>query len=187
MDAFVRRCLSCDEGDQYAEAHRRLDRVLLTRILEATGGDQHDAARRLGISPESLGRRLRELGPHPSRGIEVGDEREQTDLPHRSLADIEWEHIQRVLSATNQNREEAAKILGIGEATLYRRLRSVRTSNCRDLACNSPLLSKWEGRCRFESRKHHFETLHRLPNIDAVLADLAHPLACSLSHPRLLL
>jgi two-component system nitrogen regulation response regulator GlnG len=123
LDAFVRRCLSCDEGDRYAQAHSRLDRVLLTRILEATGGDQHDAARRLGISPESLGRRLRELGPHPSRGIEVGDEREQTDLPHRSLADIEWEHIQRVLSATNQNREEAAKILGIGEATLYRRLR----------------------------------------------------------------
>ena len=63
------------------------------------------------------------IGTHPSRGIEVGDEREQTDLPHRSLADIEWEHIQRVLSATNQNREEAAEILGIGEATLYRRLR----------------------------------------------------------------
>ncbi len=29
LEAFVRRCLSCDEGDQYAEAHRRLDRVLL--------------------------------------------------------------------------------------------------------------------------------------------------------------
>ena len=122
LDAFVRRCLSCDEGDRYAQAHSRLDRVLLTRILEATGGDQHDAAQ-VGDITRVPGRRLRELGPHPSRGIEVGDEREQTDLPHRSLADIEWEHIQRVLSATNQNREEAAKILGIGEATLYRRLR----------------------------------------------------------------
>ena len=40
-----------------------------------------------------------------------------------SLAEIEWEHIQRVLSMTNYNRQEAAKILGIGEATLYRRLR----------------------------------------------------------------
>ncbi len=45
------------------------------------------------------------------------------DWTHRSLADIEWEHIRRVLSATAGNREEAAKILGIGEATLYRRLR----------------------------------------------------------------
>ena len=54
LEAFVRRCLSCDEGNQYAEAHRRLDRVLLIRVLEAAGGDQHDAARRLGISPKSL-------------------------------------------------------------------------------------------------------------------------------------
>ncbi len=41
----------------------------------------------------------------------------------RSLADVEWDHIQRVLSAVEGNRAEAAKILGIGEATLYRRLR----------------------------------------------------------------
>jgi formate hydrogenlyase transcriptional activator len=40
-----------------------------------------------------------------------------------SLAEVEREHIQRVLSATEGNRAEAAKILGIGEATLYRRLR----------------------------------------------------------------
>jgi two-component system response regulator HydG len=39
------------------------------------------------------------------------------------LADVEREHIQRVLSAVHGNRAEAAKILGIGEATLYRRLR----------------------------------------------------------------
>jgi two-component system nitrogen regulation response regulator GlnG len=123
LEAFVGRCMLCEEGDQYAEAHRRLDRVLLIRILEGTGGDQRDAARRLGISPETLGCRLRELGLHPSRGLEGGDERKQTDLPHWTLADIEWEHIQRVLSATNGNRAEAAKILGIGEATLYRRLR----------------------------------------------------------------
>jgi ActR/RegA family two-component response regulator len=44
-------------------------------------------------------------------------------LAKRSLADIEWDHIQRVLSAAAGNRAEAAKILGIGEATLYRRLR----------------------------------------------------------------
>jgi DNA-binding NtrC family response regulator len=117
--------MSCDEGDQYAEAHRRLDRVLLVRVLEATGGDQRDAARRLGISPESLGCRLRELGldlPRAPEGIEAGEEREQPDLTHQSLADMEWEHIQRVLSATHGNRAEAAKILGIGESTLYRRL-----------------------------------------------------------------
>ena len=120
LEAFVQRCLSCGEPDQYAEAHRRLDRVLLVRILEATRGDQHQAARRLGMSPGFLGCRLRELGLHPSREPDEDDEGEQTLVPQLSLADIQWEYIQRVLSATHGNRKKAAKILGIGEATLYR-------------------------------------------------------------------
>ncbi len=127
MDAFVRRCLSFEGGDQYAEAHRRLDRILLTRALEAADEDQHHTARRLGISRDSLGRRLHELGLYPSRALEGEDEREQTLTPLKSLADIEWEHIRRVLSATHGNRTEAAKILGIGEAALYRRLRESQT------------------------------------------------------------
>ena len=47
---------------------------------------------------------------------------EPAERPHCSLAEVEREHIQRVLSATQGNRREAARILGIGEATLYRRL-----------------------------------------------------------------
>ena len=50
------------------------------------------------------------------------DKQELAETPHRSLAEVEWEHIQRILSATHGSRREAAKILGIGEATLYRRL-----------------------------------------------------------------
>jgi transcriptional regulator with PAS, ATPase and Fis domain len=42
--------------------------------------------------------------------------------PARSLAEVEWEHIRRVLEMTQGNRAEAAKILGISQATLYRRL-----------------------------------------------------------------
>ncbi|MGA2065404.1 MAG: sigma 54-interacting transcriptional regulator [Thermoguttaceae bacterium] len=62
----------------------------------------------------------------PSRILgkcEPREDRKDVDLAKRSLADIEWDHIQRVLSAAAGNRAEAAKILGIGEATLYRRLR----------------------------------------------------------------
>ena len=54
---------------------------------------------------------------------ETGEDRKGADSASRSLADVQWEHIRRVLSATKGNRAEAAKILGIGEATLYRRLR----------------------------------------------------------------
>jgi transcriptional regulator with PAS, ATPase and Fis domain len=39
-----------------------------------------------------------------------------------SLADVEWNHIQRVLALTRGNRAEAARILEISPATLYRRL-----------------------------------------------------------------
>ena len=52
--------------------------------------------------------------------LEVQDETRSTKQP---LADVEREHIRRILAATNGNRRETAKILGIGEATLYRRLR----------------------------------------------------------------
>jgi transcriptional regulator with PAS, ATPase and Fis domain len=54
--------------------------------------------------------------------LEPKDGRQEADITKRSLADIEWDHIQRVLSAVDGNRTEAAKILGISEATLYRRL-----------------------------------------------------------------
>jgi DNA-binding NtrC family response regulator len=73
LEAFVRSCLASRDGDRYAEAHRRLDRVLLTRALEATGGNQLVAARQLGIARDTLRRRLRELGLHLSRRLEAGD------------------------------------------------------------------------------------------------------------------
>ena len=44
----------------------------------------------------------------------------------RSLDEIERQHIQRVLEFTGGNRTEAAKVLGIGLATLHRRIRETR-------------------------------------------------------------
>jgi two-component system nitrogen regulation response regulator GlnG len=73
LEAFVRRCLAFDAGDWYAQAHLRLDRVLLPRVLEATGGNQQEAARRLGIARETLRRRLRDLGLHLSHRLEADD------------------------------------------------------------------------------------------------------------------
>ncbi len=44
---------------------------------------------------------------------------------YRSLEDVELDHIRRVLELTGGNRTETAKILQIGEATLYRKLRQI--------------------------------------------------------------
>jgi DNA-binding protein Fis len=74
LEAFLGQCLASDQGDLYAEAHRQLDRFLLTRVLDDTGGNQHQAARRLGIARETLRRRLRELGLHVSRQLSADED-----------------------------------------------------------------------------------------------------------------
>jgi DNA-binding NtrC family response regulator len=43
-----------------------------------------------------------------------------TSDAHRSLEEIEREHVLRVLEATRGNREEASRILGISRRTLTR-------------------------------------------------------------------
>ncbi|MDP4198653.1 MAG: sigma-54 dependent transcriptional regulator [Bacteroidota bacterium] len=45
---------------------------------------------------------------------------------NRSLADVEREHIRRVLDAVHGNRTEAARILGISKPTLYAKLPTVK-------------------------------------------------------------
>lgn len=48
----------------------------------------------------------------------------ETFIP-RTLAEIESDHIRRVLQYTGGNRSKTAKILGIGQATLWRRLKKI--------------------------------------------------------------
>ena len=45
---LVRQRLGSDVRDLYAETHRQLDRLLLPRVLEHAGGNQHQAALRWG-------------------------------------------------------------------------------------------------------------------------------------------
>ncbi len=77
LEAFLDRCMAPGEGDLYAETHRKLDKLLLSRVLEETGGNQHQAAGRLGIARETLRRKLRELGLHLNRRLEA----EEDDQP----------------------------------------------------------------------------------------------------------
>ena len=76
LEMFIGRCLGSLTSDLYAETHRQVDRLLLTRVLEDTGGNQHQAARRLGIARETLRRRLRELGFHFTRQLESAEDSE---------------------------------------------------------------------------------------------------------------
>jgi two-component system nitrogen regulation response regulator GlnG len=51
-----------------------VDRLLLPRVLEEMGGNQLQAARRLGVSRDTLRRRLLELGLHLTRRFEAGED-----------------------------------------------------------------------------------------------------------------
>jgi two-component system nitrogen regulation response regulator GlnG len=81
-EAFViRQRIGADMRDLYAEAHGQLDRLLLPRVLEETGGSQHQAAHRLGIARQTLRQKLRDLGLLASRSPGGGDDasREASD------------------------------------------------------------------------------------------------------------
>lgn len=67
------------------------------------------------IGPESLPRSIR-----PSAGAPVGGLENVVGL---SLEQLEKEVIRNTLKLTSGNREQAAKILGIGERTLYRKIK----------------------------------------------------------------
>jgi two-component system response regulator HydG len=74
---------------------------------------------------------LRDLPPEISRLRVLEAGAESASLPagqtgsasEQSLEEVEREHIRRVLEMTGNNRTEAAKILKIGERTLYRKIK----------------------------------------------------------------
>jgi transcriptional regulator with PAS, ATPase and Fis domain len=82
------------------------------RALLVSEGDE--------IGPEDLPRALRP-GPTPPAPVEGPEV-----LP--TLEELEREHIVRVLRAVDGHRGSAARILGISERNLYRKLRSYRIS-----------------------------------------------------------
>src|SRR5438105_9334890 len=54
LGAFIREGLGPDACELYAETHRQVDRLLLPLVLEHTNGNQHQAARLLGIARQTL-------------------------------------------------------------------------------------------------------------------------------------
>jgi two-component system nitrogen regulation response regulator GlnG len=74
LEAFIRERLGPDVQDLYAEIHRQVDRILLPRALDYTGGNQYHAARLLGIARQTLRQKLRDLGLHVTHSVESGEE-----------------------------------------------------------------------------------------------------------------
>jgi two-component system nitrogen regulation response regulator GlnG len=73
-DAFICQRLGPDSCDLYAEYHRELDRLLLPRVLEYTGGNQARAALLLGIARRTLRQKLRDLGLHVTHAVEADED-----------------------------------------------------------------------------------------------------------------
>ena len=74
LEAFIDQRLVPDTNDLYAQTHAQLDRLLLTRVLQFTGGNQHQAARLLGIARQTLRIKLRDLGLYVTHSVESDDE-----------------------------------------------------------------------------------------------------------------
>jgi two-component system nitrogen regulation response regulator GlnG len=69
LGQFIDEQLHAGSEDLYAEALRRMERLLLTRVLRHTGGNQVQAAKLLGITRGSLRTKLRELGITIGRSV----------------------------------------------------------------------------------------------------------------------
>jgi len=74
LAAFIGELLVPSANDVYAEMHRRVDLLLLPRVLEYTAGNQREAARMLGIARQTLRQKLRDLGLHLTHSIEAGED-----------------------------------------------------------------------------------------------------------------
>jgi two-component system nitrogen regulation response regulator GlnG len=74
LEVFIRQRLVPGASDLYAETHRQVDRVLLPLVLEHTGGNQHQAARLLGIARQTLRTKLRDLGLHVTHSVEAEED-----------------------------------------------------------------------------------------------------------------
>jgi two-component system nitrogen regulation response regulator GlnG len=74
LEASIRQRLRPEATDLYAETHRQVDRLLLPLVLEATDGNQYQAARLLGIARQTLRQKLRDLGLHVTHSVEADEE-----------------------------------------------------------------------------------------------------------------
>jgi two-component system nitrogen regulation response regulator GlnG len=74
LKSFITQRLQPQTDDLYAETHSEVDRLLLRQVLDYTAGNQHHAARVLGIARQTLRQKLRELGLHVAHAVKGDDD-----------------------------------------------------------------------------------------------------------------
>jgi two-component system nitrogen regulation response regulator GlnG len=70
LERFVDDQLAAAPEDLHADTLRKIERQLLTKVLQRTGGNQLQAAKLLGITRGSLRNKIRELGIAISRSVD---------------------------------------------------------------------------------------------------------------------
>ena len=69
LEEFIERQIEAGAENLHEESVRRLERLLLTRVLQHTHGNQVQAAKMLGITRGSLRTKIRDLGIRIDRNI----------------------------------------------------------------------------------------------------------------------
>ena len=79
LDGFIDRQLTPEAKDLYAETHREVDRMLLSRVLEYTKGNHRQAARILGVARQTMRVKLRALGLQVAHVVSSEEDDEGSD------------------------------------------------------------------------------------------------------------
>jgi DNA-binding NtrC family response regulator len=73
FEDFIQQQLESGVSDLYGQTHEELDRILLPLVLRFSDGNQHQAARLLGIARQTLRQKLRDLGLSISHSVQAED------------------------------------------------------------------------------------------------------------------
>ena len=104
---------------------REAQRRLVQGTLDMVKGDRHEAARILEIPEAAVSWRLSPVpGAAPLADGSFPARRVQEVLPGMTVEEVEKVLIRETLEALEGNRKKAARMLGIGERTLYRKIKT---------------------------------------------------------------
>ena len=74
LEQYVDEQLELGADGLHGETMRKVERLLLTRVLQRTGGNQLQAAKILGITRGSLRNKIRDLGISISRSVDAQED-----------------------------------------------------------------------------------------------------------------